>query len=105
MLDVAGGAGSLCWDLAIQHGLGTTVVDPKPVRLSKAKTKIMLALSHIVGSLNGSSVRSSLVLQLFPGSSLPHPRVPNWVGGSLLDERSFNKLLKNEKPTTIKVQF
>jgi len=42
VLDVAGGAGTLSWVLAIEHGLRSTVIDPRPVRLSVAKTSAAL---------------------------------------------------------------
>jgi len=45
ILDVAGGDGRLAWELGFVYGMAVHVIDPKPMRLSKEKTKHLFRLS------------------------------------------------------------
>lgn len=47
VLDVAGGAGAVCWSLAVDHGVRCTVVDPRRLRLSRRKTNAVLAAAAL----------------------------------------------------------
>ena len=42
IVDVAGGSGGLCWELAVTHGARCTVVDPQPLRFGPAKTGALI---------------------------------------------------------------
>ena len=55
ILDVAGGNGSLAFELSFVHGIPCTVVDPRPIKFSKKKTKDILLKArgeYTCGALN-----------------------------------------------------
>ena len=45
VLDVAGGSGIVSWELVINHGIRTSVIDPRPMRLSEGKSQEALLLA------------------------------------------------------------
>ena len=58
VLDVAGGSGDLCWWLVMEHGIATSVVDPRPMRLSEGKTLQALRLVRSTAATRVSSAGS-----------------------------------------------
>ena len=42
VVDVAGGSGGLCWEVATTHGARCTVIDPQPLRFGAAKTGALI---------------------------------------------------------------
>lgn len=56
VLDVAGGRGAVAFELQVVHNIPTTVVDPRPQKLSRAQHKVII----------GTSIFNKLVAFLFP---------------------------------------
>lgn len=86
VLDVAGGAGTLSWELAFEHGIRSTVIDPRPVRLSEGKTIAALRLARTYT----------------PAPQLEHPThaLSRQVERAWLHPRPLRRLVQNEDTKT-----
>lgn len=62
VLDIAGGRGDLSFELLHTHGVKSTVIDPRPVKLSKAQCKLIKKMkkSEASGGSGSGSTSASL---------------------------------------------
>ena len=86
VLDVAGGRGELCWELAVGRGIGCVVVDPQPVRLSREKTKRALGLAATAAAAV-SSGRAKDAQQPSGDGGSSHAVPAEWLDARVLAER------------------
>ena len=65
VLDVAGGRGAVAFELIESHGVRTTVIDPRPARLTKQQHKRVKARGGAKGSGVPDSISACLTPQLW----------------------------------------
>ena len=79
VLDVAGGSGGLCWEVATTHGARCTVIDPQPLRFGAAKTGALIRRLRSGGK--ASAEQSSSGVSGSDGSSGSSARAGAAVNG------------------------